>query len=292
MYSRESRRPGSRQGQGRCAAVLLAAALGLLVCLAVVPPPARSADRQGSQPKGSGKAPAVPAKKAEKPAAAVGTGASHEGSGEASAPKPKGPPVARRVEKKAEKWDQEHAGNEYRSLELELALAKAEKLYLVFDTAQRRLELRLKGAVVWDCRVEIAPEDSGDLDRFVARFRGPDHAAVRLVSDRYLFAGAEKTPDSILAIVGQVVKADPITLQRELPERFQLFWGWGLVLDVHTEITGLPTSKFHNNRLSLIEAIRRPFGEVMLEVRVTPEAALTLYRAASPGLPTLLDPYP
>jgi hypothetical protein len=139
--------------------------------------------------------------------------------------------------------------------------------------------------VVWSCPLEIASGDSGDLERFVRHFRSDDQFA-RLVSAKHLFAGAERTPDSILAIVGQVVKADPNSLQRDLPERFQVFWGWDLVLEVRTDIVGQPISKFRNARLAVLEAIRRPFGETRLVIRMTPEQALTLYRAAVPGLPT------
>jgi hypothetical protein len=288
MCSREGCGIGCDGGRVRSvAAMVTAAVFGLLVCLAMTAPMARCADRQSPAAKGSREVPAAPgARKSGKPAA-VGAVAPSS-TGESQAPKPKAPSRPRTPEK----WDPERAAGEYRSLELELALAKTGQIYLVFDTERRQLQLRLKGAVVWNCPVEIAPENSGDLDRFAARFRGSDRQGVRLVSGRYLFSGAERTPDSILAIVGQVVRTDPSTLQRDVPERFQIFWGWGLVLDVRTSVVGLPKSRFRNTDLSVIQAIRRPFGQVLLEVRVSPEAALTLYRTASPGLPTLLDPYP
>ena len=188
--------------------------------------------------------------------------------------------------KTAEKWDPVRARQEYRLLQFELALAKTSSLYLIFDVGRRELEFKMKGTVVWSCPLEIASGDSGDLERFVSHFRGDDDQLARLVSAKYLFAGAERTPDSILAIVGQVVKADPNSLQRDLPERFQVFWGWNLVLEVRTDIVGQPISKFRNASLAVLESIRRPFGETRLVIRMTPEQALTLYRAAVPGLPT------
>jgi hypothetical protein len=178
------------------------------------------------------------------------------------------------------------AREEYRLLEFELALAKTSSLYLVFDLGRRELELKMKGTVVWSCPLEIASGDPGDLDRFVKRFKGDDDQLARLVSSKYLFAGAERTPDSILVIVGQVVKADPNSLQRDLPERFQVSWGWDLVLEVHTDIVGQPTSKSRNARLAALESVRRSFGQARLVIRMTPEQALTLYHAAVPGLPT------
>jgi hypothetical protein len=191
-----------------------------------------------------------------------------------------------------EKWDPARAREEYRLLEFELALAKTGQLYLVFDVGRRELQLKVRGTVVWSCPVEIASGDSGDLERFVKRFKGPDDQLARLVTSKYLFAGAERTPDSILAIVGQVVKADPHSLQRDVPERFQVSWGWNLVLEVRTDIVGQPASKFRNTRLAVLESIRRPFGETRLVTRMTPEQALTLYRAADPGLPTAVYALP
>lgn len=192
-----------------------------------------------------------------------------------------GPPA-----KTPEKWDPVRAREEYRLLQFELALAKTNDLYLIFDVGRRELLLKMKGTVVWSCPLEAASGDSGDLEKFVRSFKGDDGQFARLVSSKYLFAGAERTPDSILVIVGQVVKADPNSLQRDVPERFQVFWGWDLVLEVRTNIAGQPISKFRNASLTVLESIRRPFGQDRLVIRMTPEQALTLYRAAVPGLPT------
>jgi hypothetical protein len=208
----------------------------------------------------------------------------------AESPKPAASkPAKQRVvpaAKAPENWDPARALQEYRLLQFELALARTNTLYLVFDVGRRELQLKMRGEVVWSCPLETVSGNSRELERFVERFRGDDDRFVRLVSDRYLYSGAERTPDSILAIVGQVVKADPQSLQRDVPERFQVSWGWNLVLEVRTNIVGQPVSKHKNTRLAVLESVRKVFGETRLVIRMTPEQALTLYRAASPGLPT------
>ncbi len=190
--------------------------------------------------------------------------------------------------RKPEKWDPERAEREYRLIQFELAMAKVGEVYMVLDMDRREILLKMKGAVVWNCPLEIAPEDSGGLEEFVSRFKDGDEEFVRLLSNRHLFAARDKTPDSILAIVGQVVKTDPSLLQRDLPERFHLFWGWDLILEVRTGIVGEPKSRFRNASLAVLEAVRRPFGGKRLVVKMSADDALTLYRTASPGLPTLL----
>jgi hypothetical protein len=94
----------------------------------------------------------------------------------------------------------------------------------------------------------------------------------------------------VLAIVGEVVKVDPDLLQRELPERFQLLWDYGLTMEIRTEIAGRPKSIVNGALVEFRHALRRPFGEAHLTLKMDPEAALTLYRAAQPGMPTLLYP--
>ncbi|MFZ1947422.1 MAG: hypothetical protein WAW06_07725 [bacterium] len=190
--------------------------------------------------------------------------------------------------KPAEPWDAERGAAEYRQTQLELALAKTGSTYMVIDLDRLEVVLKMKGAAVWNARMQVAVPDSAGIGAFGRRFKGDDDDLVRMVASRYLFAAKEKTPDSILAIVGEVVKADPQLLQRDIPERFELAWGWDVVLEVRTDVQGEPRSKFKNFGMGLIEAVRRPFGGERLKIRLAPDDALTLYRAASPGLPTLL----
>ncbi|KPJ65282.1 hypothetical protein AMJ44_10585 [candidate division WOR-1 bacterium DG_54_3] len=190
----------------------------------------------------------------------------------------------------AKKWNRERAELEYRLIQTELKLAKSEELYMVLNFQRKVLRLKLKGAVVWDYPIDIYEADSQEVREFVERFQGDDRRLIRFLSGKHLFAAQHKTPDSILAIVGEAVRANPELLQRDVPARFQLLWGYGLTLEVRTDIVGQPKSPLKSTLVEFRHALRRPFGEAHLIVKMRPADALTLYRAARPGLPTLLYP--
>jgi hypothetical protein len=187
-------------------------------------------------------------------------------------------------------WDRPRVESEYGLIQAELKLALSEELYMVLDFERKELRLKLKGATVWNYPLNLAEADSQEVGEFVQRFQGDAGRLVRFLSEKHLFTSQEKTPDSILAIVSEVVKADVELLQRDVPARFQLLWGYGLILEVRTDIKGIPKSKFKSTIIEVREALRRPFGEARIVVKMAPDDALTLYRAAHPGLPTLLYP--
>ncbi|MGB8657074.1 MAG: hypothetical protein WCE90_04735 [Candidatus Zixiibacteriota bacterium] len=189
-----------------------------------------------------------------------------------------------------EKWDYQGADSEYRLLQAELGLAKSESLYLVLDLRRQGVQLKLKGTVVWSYPMTVRETDFQKLQEFAQRFEGEENRLIRPISEKYLFAAQNKTPDSVLAIISDAVKAKPELMQRDVPGRFQLMWGYGLILEIHTDITGLPKSKLKNTIVEFRQALRRPFGETQLVLQMSPEQALTLYRVARPGLPTLLCP--
>ncbi|MFH1337033.1 MAG: hypothetical protein ABII96_10995 [Candidatus Zixiibacteriota bacterium] len=176
----------------------------------------------------------------------------------------------------------------YRLIQTELLLAKSSEPYLVIDLEESQLQLKLKGAVVWSSPIQFMETDSQEVRDFVRRFEGEKKELVRPLSDKFLFTAQNKTPDSILAIVSEAVKAKPELMQRDVPERFQLFWDSGLILEVWTEIKGKPKAKLKGTLVKVRHAIERPFGESHIILKMTPEAALTLYRATYPGLPTFL----
>jgi hypothetical protein len=188
------------------------------------------------------------------------------------------------------KWDRQRADLEYGLIQAELKLALSEQLYMVLDLERKELRLKLKGATVWNYPLNMAEADSQEVGEFIQRFQGDGERLVRFLSEKHLFTFQEKTPDSILAIVSEVVKADVELLQRDVPSRFQLLWGYGLILEVRTDIKGIPKSKLKSTIVEVREALRRPFGEARIVVKMDPDDALTLYRAAHPGLPTLLCP--
>jgi hypothetical protein len=187
-------------------------------------------------------------------------------------------------------WDRKSAELEYHLIQAELKLAKSQELYMVLNLQQKELRLKLKGATVWNYPLDIVETDSQEVREFVGRFQDDEGRVVRFLSKKHLFAAQEKTPDSVLAIVSEVVKVDPELLQRYVPARFQLLWGYGLILEIRTDIIGKPKSRIKNTIVQVREALHRPFGEAFIMVKMDSDEALTLYRAAQPGLPTLLYP--
>jgi hypothetical protein len=179
---------------------------------------------------------------------------------------------------------------EYRLLRTELKLAEEETLYFLLNFRGHKLQLKLKGAVVWEYPLEIPAIDSKQLERFIFYFRGDNAKLVRPLLEKHLYTAQEQTPDSILAIISEATKFDPKLLQRDLPARFQLHWQPGLVLDIHSDIEGKPKSRLANTFMGLKHTLTHPFGLTSIVIHMPGESALTLYRAALPGLPTLIVP--
>ena len=178
----------------------------------------------------------------------------------------------------------------YELVQAELRLANSEALYLVINFAKRKLQLKLKGAVVWDYPMEITKEDSTEVQQFIERFRNDEGKLVRPVTGKHLFASKDLNSDSVLAIVSKVLSVNPELLQRDIPERFLVQWGNRLTLDISTNVTGEPKSKFKNTMVEVGQVLNRPFGEAQIAVKMKPEAAVTFYRALQIGLPTLVYP--
>lgn len=192
--------------------------------------------------------------------------------------------------KGAGNFDRPRAEQEYRLIETELRVAEEGIPYLVIDLEKGRLLLKLKGAVIWNYPMNFATADSANVSRFLLRFRGSDGKVARPLADKHLFSALGKTSDSVLAIVGEVVNVDPELLQRDIPQRFQLHWDDGLYMEVQTDIIGQPVSVLKNAVVQFRQALDRPFGEALIVLKIDPEEALTLYRAASEGMPTLIYP--
>ncbi len=188
------------------------------------------------------------------------------------------------------KWDVKSPDFEYALIQSESKLARLKKPYFVIDFGRKRLILKLDGAVVWDVPMQIETEDSDTPEDFSNRFFSDNSALARPLFDKHLYAGKEQSSDSILKIVSEVVRAKVDLMQREVPERFQLEWENGLLIEFRTEIAGQPLSKFKNTMVELRRTLQRPFGESYLVIRMDSEHAITLYRIAEHGLPTLVYP--
>jgi hypothetical protein len=187
------------------------------------------------------------------------------------------------------KWNRTEAEAEYEFLQADIRLANSVKPYLVLNFKKKELEIKLKGAVVWDSPLDII-DNSDDLKGFAQSFRGEENKIIRPLLEKHLFAFSDKTPDSILVIVGAAVSVDPELLQREIPERFQLLWDKNLVLEIRTNVAGKPISRFKNTMLELRRMIQKPFGASFLVIKMDPDMATTLYRASQPGIPTMVYP--
>jgi hypothetical protein len=183
-----------------------------------------------------------------------------------------------------------HAELDCRLLQAELALIKSDSLYLVLNLKQNELQLKMKGVVVWNSPINLIETDSQGLAKFARRFQGEEELLIRPISYKHLFTAQNKTPDSILVIISDAVRAKPELMQRDVPGRFELLWGYGLILEIQTDIVGNPKSRFKNTMVEVRHALRYPFGEAHVIVKMSPEDALTLYRATHPGMPTLLYP--
>jgi len=180
---------------------------------------------------------------------------------------------------------------EYARLRTELSLADSGQPYLVLNVPDTLLEVRLKGTPVWTTRLDLIESDRGDLDRFTRKFTGGSKTWVRPVAGLHLFAAQEKTPDSVLAIVSEALNVKKELLQRDVPERFRIYWSESLMMDVVSEIEGRPRSTLANRVIEARTALRKPFGAARITVRLAPDDALTLHRLTEPGLATLLLHY-
>jgi len=188
------------------------------------------------------------------------------------------------------RWNRSSAELEYRLIQTELILAKTGHPYLVLDFQKNKLQFKIKATVVWSYPLDFTNGRSGEVKDFLNSFRGEEDKLVRPLADKYLFAAKGKTPDSVLAIIGEVVKVSPDLIQRQLPERFQLRWSDGLILDVRSDVSGKPSSTLKNAMVTIGRVFHKPFGEAAIVLKMDPEAATTLYRASTPGLPTMIYP--
>lgn len=182
----------------------------------------------------------------------------------------------------------EEIAKEKAKLEAEMALADSAKPYLVLDLERRMLLIKLGGAVVWEHLLELADADEKKIKDFMVSLENPEQHYVRYIKEKHLFSGKEQTPDSVLSIVGEALKIDKALIQRQIPERFQLEFDDGFVMEFRSAVKGKETSKFKNTVLSVKNVFNQLFGEVFLVTTIDSIASITLYRMAEPGVPLIL----
>ena len=182
----------------------------------------------------------------------------------------------------------EEIREETERLEAELALADSAKPYLVLDLVRRMLVIKLGGAVVWNHPLTLKEDDEKKINDFITSLDNPKQHYVRRIKEKHLFSGKDQTPDSVLSIVGDALKIDKALIQREIPERFQIEFDDGFVMEFRSEVKGTETSKFKNTVLSVKNVFNQLFGEVYLVTTIDSTASMTLYRMAEPGIPLIL----
>jgi len=84
---------------------------------------------------------------------------------------------------------------EYDLLRGELALARSGEVYMVIDPAGGRLSLRIGRAVVWDCPIEVPPEDSLEARGFAEAFAARLDCPIRPLTSRHLSLSADAVPE-------------------------------------------------------------------------------------------------
>lgn len=179
--------------------------------------------------------------------------------------------------------------DEYRQAASELRICGEETPYLVIDAERGRLLLKRNGAALWDVPLRV-DGDAGALARFADGFLGDDRRFVRTIRGRHLYSFSGQNPDSVLVIVSEVVRAKTDLMQRVVPERFDIAWSGDMVLEIRTDRPGTRRSRVSNLFASLRRAVALWGKGERLVVRIDAGRAVTLYRVAGKGLPTIVYP--
>jgi hypothetical protein len=159
----------------------------------------------------------------------------------------------------------------------------------VLDITRKKLEIRLRGAIVWEEPIQVVEGDPSVLSGFVDRFReSTNDTNLRFMARKQLFAAQDRFADSVLTVVSGVLKVDAELMQRELPARFQLDWNDGLILRFRTEAEIKSEGGAAAWLKDLFASMKDDFGHPVPVLEVKAERALTLFRVAHSGMPTLV----
>jgi hypothetical protein len=178
--------------------------------------------------------------------------------------------------------------SEYALLRAEQSAAADSQPYFVIDLARLQFQIRMAAVIVWQADITLVDSDSAAADQFAILFTENGRQPARTVRDCHLFEAAEQLSDSLLAIVGSTLRVSPDSLQRLLPQRFELDWPDGLTLTVLTDAAGTPPSRISNLMVSLAHLVEQPFHGADLTVHMNQESALTLFRLSRKGMTTLV----
>jgi hypothetical protein len=177
---------------------------------------------------------------------------------------------------------------EFRSVWAEFRLAEGGRPYLILDVAERRIDLRLKGALVWTCPIEFEAPDSLVTFETKPYLVGERNPPVEVLTGKHLYTYRDVFADSMLAVVSRVSRARADNLQRREPGHFEMRFSHGFVIDVHTGAEDVHGSWTANALAAVRDALLAPLTGPELKIRMEPRDALTLYRAAMPPLPMVV----
>jgi hypothetical protein len=173
----------------------------------------------------------------------------------------------------------------YKQLQIERALAAAQVPCLLFDFEQRKLEVLLQGAIVWDEPMLI--DDEWEPQTLIGHMRKPlSNDPVRYIQERHLSDSRKRYADSVLTIIAGILQVDPVLLQRDLPVAFELKTSDGLSFHFEASDDSLQA----NSKSSLLTGLLSVGDDdPTATIRLPMERALTLYYVAHPGAPLLIN---
>lgn len=174
----------------------------------------------------------------------------------------------------------------WRRMATEYELIQAKHPFLLIDSREEKMQLRLGAAVT----LEIVPDTGSspfDVRSFAADF-GEDSTLLYSMSRIELMEFEPRFPDTLLAIVSKAMDMDPSLLQREIPVKFQVEWHNGPRLLLHSKPQGTPVVIEKPFRIKLGEWLDSFSEGKLYEIEIDRESALTLHRTFSQGIPTMV----
>lgn len=175
-------------------------------------------------------------------------------------------------------------------LKSEALLANADSPYLALIPYTDQLQLKLKGAVVWEINYAGVNRDSAEWEELLERLTDRGKHWVKRARAVYSFTSTGKIPDSVLTVIARALNTNPEVLQREIPRRFRVWWEGRLITDFVTDVKGSGPSTLKNAWVALHTFAQRFRGGTFMEFKIQPDEAITLYRIIRPNTPLLIAP--
>lgn len=178
--------------------------------------------------------------------------------------------------------------SQWLALNEHLYLAQSREPYLVLNPLSSTLELHLQGTSLWGAQYQLVGKDSEDLPRFLIRMTEEGKRWMRRATGVHLFSFSGKIPDSVLTIVSRALNVSPITIQRDIPHKFRVWWEGGCITDFLTEGKGKKNQFWRNLWVNVHTFFQRLRGAPHIVLKMDSDDAITLYRIFRPGMPLLI----